>query len=163
MTRRARLTVLELGASSLAWAACHELAPDDWIVVAQQSDEAAVAFTQRVRQRAQRLRREDAQLDLVDVYAGPGNDQLTSAARREVVEELGTQMATGGQLTLWSGPGDRHGDAELSAILAQFGPILAERQIAMQHQACEPNARSGVRHVAPLRAPDSELDFEDFG
>ncbi len=69
----------------MAWASCHALGTDDWIVVAQQSDEAAPEFTERVRQRAQRLRKEDAQLDSVDVYAGPGNDRLKSAARRQVI------------------------------------------------------------------------------
>src|SRR6187399_2442336 len=88
MLRRARLTVLELGASAMAWASCHALGADDWIVVAQQSDEAARDFSQRVCHRAQRLCREDALIDTVDVYAGPGNDPLSSAARRQVIEEL---------------------------------------------------------------------------
>ncbi|HYP78046.1 MAG TPA: hypothetical protein VER12_18870 [Polyangiaceae bacterium] len=160
MPRRARLTVLELGASATAWAACHALGADDWIVVAQQRDEAAPAFTQRVRRRVQRLRREGAQIDAVDVYAGPGNDRLCSAARREVVEELGGQVATGGQITLWSGSADSRGDAELADILAQFAPLLAERQIAMNHQTCEADERSGVRHAVPTRPIDSESDTE---
>src|SRR3954468_12244215 len=102
MSRRARLTVLELGASPTAWASCHALGTDDWIVVAQQRDEAAPAFTQRVRQRAQRLRKEDAQIDTVDVYAGSSKDGRSSAARREVIHDLGIEMAEGGRLTLWS-------------------------------------------------------------
>ncbi|MEI9948575.1 MAG: hypothetical protein WDO74_06210 [Pseudomonadota bacterium] len=162
MSRHTRLTVLELGASAIAWASCHALGADDWIVVAQQSDEAAPDFTQRVRKRAQRLRKEDAQIDSVDVYAGPGNDRLSSAARRQVIEELGVEMATGGRLTLWSGSDDARGDAELAAILAQFGPILAERQIAMNHQACESNERSGVRHTVPTRACDPDLEFGEL-
>ncbi len=101
MSRRARLTVLELGASAMAWASCHALGADDWIVVAQQRDEAASDFTLRVRQRAQRLRKEDAQIDSIDVYAGPGHDRLSSQARRAVIEELGFEMARGGRLTLW--------------------------------------------------------------
>ena len=161
MSRRARLTVLELGASAKAWASCHALGADDWVVVAQQSDEGAPEFTQRVRQRALRLRKEDALLDSVDVYAGPGNDRLSSAARREVIEELAVQMAKGGRLTLWSGSDDAQGDLELSAILAQFGPILAARQIAMNHQTCEAEQRSGVRHAAPMR-PEADSDFEQF-
>ena len=159
MSRRARLTVLELGASATAWASCHALGADDWLVIAQQSDEAAPAFTQRIRQRAQRLRKEDAQIDSVDVYAGRGND---SAARRAVIEELGVQMAQGGRLTLWSGSDDAQGDLELAAILAQFGPALAERQIAMNHQTCEAEARSGVRHALPRALRDPELEFEQF-
>ncbi len=161
MSRRTRLTVLELGASATAWASCHALGADDWIVVAQQSDEAAPDFTRRVRQRAQRLRSEDARIDAVDVYAGPRDDRLSSAARREVIEDLGVQMAEGGRLTLWSGLNDTRGDAELAAILAQFAPILAERQIAMNHQACEPDERSGVRHAAPSRLR-SDLEFDEF-
>lgn len=132
------------------------------MVVAQQSDEAAPDFTQRVRQRAQRLRKEDALIDSVDVYAGPGNDRLSSAARREVIEELAVQMAKGGRLTLWSGSDDTRGDAELSAILAQFGPILAERQIAVNHQACEAEERSGVRHAVPTRQSEPDSEFEQF-
>src|SRR6187399_3108074 len=100
MLRRARLTVLELGASAMAWASCHALGADDWIVVAQQGDEAALEFTQRVRQRALRLRKEGAQLAVVDVYAGPDKDGRCATARREVIQELGGQMATGGRLTL---------------------------------------------------------------
>ncbi|MEI9938919.1 MAG: hypothetical protein WDO69_17010 [Pseudomonadota bacterium] len=162
MSRRTRLTVLELGASAIAWASCHALGADDWIVVAQQSDEAAPDFTHRVRKRAQRLRNEDAQIDSVDVYAGPRSDQLSSAERRRVIEELGGHMAKGGRLTLWSGTDDARGDAELAAILAQFGPILAERQIAMNHQTCEANEASGVRHAAPARPSDADLEFEEF-
>jgi len=162
MSRRARLTVLELGASATAWASCHGLGADDWIVVAQQSDEAATDFTRRVRQRAQRLRKEDAQIDSVDMYAGPDSDWLSSAARREVIEDLGVQMAKGGRLTLWSGSGDARGNADLAAILTQFGPILAERQIAMNHQACEAEQRSGVRHAVPTRPEELDLEFEEF-
>jgi hypothetical protein len=147
----------------MAWASRQGRGADDWIVVAQQIDEAAPDFTRRVRRRAQRLRKEDAQLDSVDVYAGPGSDQLSSAARRDVIRDLGTQMAEGGRLTLWSGSGDARADAELAAILAQFGPILAERQIAMNHQACEPEERSGVRHAVPTRVEPSDSEFEEFG
>ena len=166
MSRRARLTVLELGASPTAWASCHGLGADDWIVVAQQSDEPAPQFTERVRQRARRLRKEDARIESVDVYAAPLSDAPSAAARRMVIEELGEQMAEGGRLTLWSASGSPQGDAELSAILAQFGPVLAERQIAMNHQACEAEERSGVRHAIPERranALEDDLNFEDFG
>ncbi len=78
------------------------------------------------------------------------------------LSELGVQMAKGGRLTLWSGTDDARGDAELAAILAQFGPILAERQIAMNHQTCEANEASGVRHAAPARPSDADLEFEEF-
>jgi hypothetical protein len=145
----------------LAWASSQALGADDWIVVAQQSDEAARDFTQRVCQRAQRLRREDALIDTVDVYAGPKGDRLSCAARREAIEGLASQLAKGGRLTLWSGSDDARGDAELSAILAQFGPILAKRQIAMNHQACEREERSGVRHTKPSRLADSDFAFEN--
>ena len=167
MPRRARLTVLELGSSATAWASCHGLGADDWVVVAQQSDEAAPDFTRRVRHRAQRLRKEDALIDSVDVYAGPGGGPLVSAARREVIEDLGVQLAQGGRLTLWSGPADTQSNEELAAILAQFGPVLAERQIAVNHQAYREEARSGVRHAAPTRLGGSESEYEyeydDFG
>jgi len=147
----------------MAWASCHALGADDWIVVAQQSDEAAPEFTHRVRQRALRLRKEGAQLDSVDVYAGPDQDGRRVTARREVIQELGEQMAMGGRLTLWSGSDDERGDAELAAILAQFAPILAERQIAMNHQACEPDERSGVRHAVPTKASgELGVEFEEF-
>jgi hypothetical protein len=163
MLRRARLTVLEIGASPTAWASCYALGADDWIVVAQQHDEAAPDFTQRVRQRAQRLLKEGAQIESVDVYAGPANDRLRSAARRQVVEELSGQMAVGGRLTLWSGSNDASADKELSAILAHFGPILAERQIAVNHQACEAEERSGVRHAIPMRPNDADSELDSFG
>jgi len=164
MSRRARLTVLELGASAMAWASCPALGTDDWIVVAQQRDETAADFTRRIRQRTQRLRREDAQIDVVDVYAGPGNDGCRADARREVIEEVGAQMAAGGSLTLWSVSEDTRGDAELSASLAQFGPILAERQIAMNHQSCEVDERSGVRHAIPTRPVfTGDEDSAEFG
>jgi len=162
MLRRARLTVLESGASATAWASCHALGADDWIVVAQQRDEAAPAFTQRVQRRVQRLRNEGAQIETVDVYAGPDNDRLCVTARREVVRELSGQMAIGGRLTLWSGENDARGDAELAAILAQLGPILAERQIAMNHQTCEAEERSGVRHAVPTPLGSNDSEFDQF-
>lgn len=162
MLRRARLTVLESGASATAWASCRALGADDWIVVAQQHDEAAPAFTQRVRRRVQRLRREGAQIESVDVYAGPTADCSSAAARREVVRELSGQMSAGSRLTLWSGSDDAAADAELVAILAQFGQILADRQIAVNHQTCEKEERSGVRHAVPTppAAPESASEFE---
>jgi len=160
MLRRARLTVLESGASATAWASCRALGADDWIVVAQQRDEAAAAFTQRVRRRVQRLRREGAQLESVDVYAAPSANRFSSVARRDVVQELSGQMAAGGRLTLWSGSHDRQADAELSAILAQFGPLLAERQIAVNQQTCETEEPSGVRHAVPTRPSESDCEFE---
>jgi len=167
MSRRTRLTVLERGASPTAWASCHGLGADDWIVVAQQSDEPAFEFTERIRARARRLRKEEAQIEAVDVYAAPYSDAPSSLARRGVIEALGDQMIAGGRLTLWSDSPEGSGtDAELSAILAQFGPILAERQIAMNHQACDPEERSGVRHAIP-RAPatgfEALADFDELG
>jgi hypothetical protein len=165
MSRRARLTVLELGASPTAWASRRGLGADDWIVVAQQSDEPARDFSERVRSRARRLRREDAEIDAVDVYTAPHSDAPRSLARRGVIEALGDQMAEGGQLTLWSGAAEVDDDRELSAILAQFGPILAERQIAMNHQTCASEEPSGVRHAIP-KAPatgfDSLADFDEI-
>src|SRR5450432_752925 len=166
MSRRARLTILESGASATAWAACRGLGTDDWIVVAQQRDEPAPEFTERVSQRARRLRKEEAQIDSVDVYIAERRDAPGSAARRAVIEALGGQLTQGGRLTLWSASEDSHSDAELSAILAQFGPTLAERQIAMNHQNCESEPRSGVRHVPPAppaTLPVDAFDFDDFG
>jgi len=147
----------------MAWASCRSLGADDWVVVAQQRDEAAPEFTERVRHRARRLRKEGAQIDSVDVYAGPDSDRLCAAARRAVIEELGGQMTTGGRLTLWSGSDDAQGDAALAAILAQFGPILAERQIAMNHHSCEREERSGVRHAIPTGPRSAESEFDAFG
>jgi len=163
MLRRARLTVLESGASPTAWTACRALGADDWIVVAQQHDEAAPAFTQRVQRRVQRLRHEGALIETVDVYAGPRNDRSCAAARREVVQAVSSEMATGGRLTLWSGSDDARGDGELAAILALLGPVLAERQIAMNHQTCEVEERSGVRHAVPTRRASNDSEFDEFG
>ncbi len=167
MSRRARLTVLELGASPTAWASRHGLGADDWIVVAQQSDEPARDFSERVRSRAHRLRKEDAQIESVDVYTAPAGDARSSLARRGVIEALGAQMESGGRLTLWSDADhDTASDDELSAILAQFQPLLAERQIAMNHQTCEREERSGVRHAIP-KAPatgfEGLADFDELG
>src|SRR4051812_30624796 len=107
MTRRARLTLLELGASPTAWASHpNGQGADDCIVVAQQSDESGPQFSERVRQRAQRLRREDAFIESVDVYAGPDRDEPSSAARRSVIQDLTSHMTAGSQLTLWSAPTD---------------------------------------------------------
>ena len=139
---------------------------DDWIVVAQQRDEPAPEFTERVRQRACRLRKEDAHIESVDVYAASRTDEQGSSARREVIEALGGQLAQGGRLTLWSASDDSRADAELADILAQFGPALAQRQIAMNHQNCEPELRSGVRHALPARPVHDRADdfaFDDFG
>ncbi len=166
MSRRARLTVLELGASPTAWASCRGLGTDDWIVVAQQRDEPAPEFTERVRQRARRLTKEDARIESVDVYTASRADEQDSSARRDVIEALGSQLAQGGRLTLWSASADSQTDAELAAILAQFGPALAQRQIAMNHQNCEAEPRSGVRHIAPVRRvaeSDNDFAFDDFG
>jgi len=163
MSRRARLTVLESGASATAWASCNALGADDWIVVAQQHDEDAPAFTLRVQRRVQRLRNEGAQIETADVYAGPHNDLQCANARRNVVRELSGQMAPGGQLTLWSASNDARADTELTAMLAQFGPILAERQIAVNHQTCDVEERSGVRHAIPARGDYATAsEFDEF-
>jgi hypothetical protein len=142
MSRRARLTVLELGASPTAWASCHGQGADDWIVIAQQSDEPAGEFAERVQLRARRLCKEDARIEAIDVYAASSSDASSSLVRRGAIE------------------------AELSAILAQFSPVLAERQIAMNHQACDPDERSGVRHAIP-RGPATGFfapsDFDEIG
>ena len=145
----------------MAWASSQTVAADDWVVIAQQSDEAARDFRQRVCQRAQRLRKEDTQLESIDVYAGPDGDLLSAEARRAVVEELAVELASGGRLTLWSGSNDARGDAELSALLAQFGPILTQRQIAVNHQTWEANERSGVRHARPLSQREAESSDSD--
>jgi hypothetical protein len=164
MSRHARLTVLERGSSPTAWASCHGLGADDWIVVAQQVDEPTLEFAERVSQRAGRLCREDAELESIDVYTAPSDDREGTVARRAVIESLGARLARGGRLTLWSDSedGGAH-SAELSAILAQFGPVLAEKQVAMNHQAWEPEERSGVRHAIPKApatgfSPDIEFD-----
>jgi len=146
----------------MAWASSDARGTDDCVVVAQQSDETARDFSQRVCQRARRLRREDALIDSVDVYAGPANDRLSSAARREVIEQLGVQLATGGQLTLWAGSDDTRSTAEFSAILAQIVAILAGRQIAMKQQTFEREERSGVRHAQPKRPGAADFAFEDL-
>ena len=81
---------------------------------------------------------------------------------------MGSEMCIrDSRFTLWSDSGEGSvEDAELSAILAQFGPALATRQIAMNHQTCDPDERSGVRHAIP-RAPatgfDTLADFDDIG
>jgi hypothetical protein len=148
----------------MAWASCHALGADDWIVVAQQSDEPARDFSERVRLRARRLRKEDAEIEAVDVYTAPHSDGPRSLARRRVIAALGEQMAVGGRFTLWSDPGEGpRQDAELSAILAQLGPLLADRQIAMNHQTCEPDERSGVRYAIPRPAPTGFEELTDFG
>jgi predicted NUDIX family NTP pyrophosphohydrolase len=133
------------------------------VVVAQQRDEAATTFSERVRQRARRLSKEDARIESIDVYAAPHKNDETALARRSAIEELGVELADGGRLTLWSA--DQRGDEELTAILADLGPLLAQRQIAMNHQSCDTEERSGVRHIAPTRSPESEdeFDFEDLG
>lgn len=135
----------------MAWASSPALSADDWIVVAQQADEPAGVFSERVRHRARRLRLEDASIESVDVYAAPSGTAPISAARWGVIEELGSEMAPGGSLTLWSASGDAGNDVELRQMLAEFGPMLAKRQIAMNHQACESEPRSGVRHSIPTR------------
>jgi hypothetical protein len=130
--------------------------------VAQQTDEADADFTQRVRLRAQRLRKEDAQIDVIDVYAAAASGSRRSLARRQVIEELAVQLGAGGRLTVWSSANDPRGDADLAAILAQFAPILAERQIAMNHQAYEPEERSGVRHALPVRPRESDFELDEL-
>jgi len=167
MSRRARLTVLELGASPTAWASRPGVDADDWIVVAQQSDEPAHDFSERVSARARRLSRENAQIECVDVYTAPGADMPSTQARRGVIAALSDHLMSGGELTLWSGADhDTATDEELAAILALFQPLLAARQIAMNHQTCEHNERSGVRHAIP-KAPatgfDALADFDEIG
>ena len=165
MSRRARLTVLELGASQTAWASCRGLGTDDWVVVAQQRDEAAPEFTERVRQRARRLAKEDARIESVDVYTSSRPNQRDCSARRDVIEALSGQLAAGGRLTLWGVRDDPQTDAELTDILAQFAPTLALRQIALNHQTCESEPRSGIRHVAPeptVAASEEGFAFDDF-
>jgi hypothetical protein len=46
--------------------------------------------------------------------------------------------------------------------LAQFAPILAERQIAVNHQTCEAEERSGVRHAVPTRPDSNDSEFAEF-
>jgi len=166
MSRRARLTILELGASPAAWAACHSPAADDWIVVAQQSDEPPTEFTERVSQRARRLRKEDAQIDVIDMYTSPRSGAPALMARRAAIKALSGQIAEGGRLTLWStGSEDTQKDAGLDAFLAQLGPVLAERQIAMNQQSCDRDEPSGIRQSipAPPRTGFEGLtDFDDL-
>jgi hypothetical protein len=150
----------------MAWTSCRGLTTDDWIVVAQQHDETAPAFTERVSQRARRLRKEDAHIESVDVYTASRADDPDSSARRTVIEALGGHLAAGGRLTLWSARDDWQTDAELADMLAQFGPALAFRQIAMNHQNCAAEPRSGVRHAMPPRPmaePEHDFAFDDFG
>jgi len=80
-----------------------------------------------------------------------------------VIAALSDHMASGGQLTLWSGPDhDTAADEELAATLAQFQPLLAQRQIAMNHQTCEHEERSGVRHAIPKAPATGFEDLADF-
>jgi len=163
MTRHAHLTVLERGASATAWASRQGLAADDWIVVAQQSDESMADFLRRVAQRATRLRRHDTQLDTVDVDAAPRSDRPSALARREVIETLGEQMLAGSQLTLWTDGESSAVDLEMAEVLAVFQPILAGRQIAMNHQTCDADERSGVRHAIPSAPPYAlPEDFDEI-
>src|SRR6478609_847144 len=128
MTRHARLTVLELGASAKNCASCHEYGADDWVVISQQSDENAADFTQRVRRRALRLCKEGAQLDSVDVFTGP--DRHSAAARRDIIEELSERLVEGGRVSLWPGGCDVRTEAELAELSAQWPPLLAEQESA---------------------------------
>jgi hypothetical protein len=158
MTRRARLTILELGASAVAWASCHDLGADDWLVLAQQSDEPPPEFTERVRQRARRLCKEGAQLDSIDVFAGSDH---SATARRDALQELSGHLAAGGRLSLWSGGGDPRIDAELSELLAQLSALSVKREIVIEHQAWARDEHSGVRHAVPAPPPaasDSQLE-----
>lgn len=159
MSRRVRLTLLELGASPFAWASHYGQGADDCVVVAQQRDESGFQFTERVRHRARRLCREDATIESVDVYASPRSDRPSCNARRSVLEELGSTMSAGGQLTLWSASGDIAGDVELAATLAQFAPLLAKRQISGNHQTCEADQPSGIRHAIPTASTPHEAEL----
>lgn len=165
MSRRARLTILERGASATAWASCSALGADDWLVIAQQADESTRDFTARVRHRARRLRK-DASIESIDLYTAPAQTVAGSRARRLAIVELGGRVAPGGRLTVWSGSSDAASDRELSAILTQYGPLLAKRQIAMNHQTVDEEEGSGVRHAIPTRpllAADDEFEFDAFG
>lgn len=162
MTRRARLTILESGASATAWASCRALGADDWIVVAQLADEAGAAFTDRVNRRVQRLLREGAEIDSVDVYAGPEKAGIDADARRAAIRDLTEKIAEGGSFTLWSSAAGTDSDPELAATLALMAPILAKRQVAVNHQAWEAEERSGVRHAVPERRRTGEDDDFDF-
>ena len=117
MSRRARLTVLELGASGLTYNPYFCRSADDWVVVAQQSDEPNRAFDERVRERARRLRREDARIETIEVYAGTEREVGASAARRAALEELASQLAPGGSMLLWPAAGRTPGDADEFAIV----------------------------------------------
>lgn len=138
----------------MTWASCRGLGADDWIVVAQQSDESDRAFTQRVRERVRRLRREDAQLDSVDVFASP--NRHSAAARREVIAELSSHLVPHARLTLWS----VENDAAFGDVFTQLSPFLAEREIELNHRVCDRDERSGVRHAVPPRFPDSDSELE---
>lgn len=160
MSRRARLTILERGASATAWASCSAFGADDWLVIAQQHDESTRDFAARVRHRARRLRK-DASIESIDLYTAPPESPSATHSRRLTIVELGGRVAPGGRLTVWSGSSDAAGDRELSAILSQYGPLLAKRQIAMNHQMVEQEERSGVRHAIPTSPVTSdELDFD---
>jgi len=125
--------------------------------VAQQRDEPAREFAERVSHRARRLCKE-ASIESVDVYAGLPDITLNHSARWSVIADLGDQMAAGGSLTLWSATDVE--DPELRHVLAQFAPILAKRQIAMNHQAWEPEHQSGVRYAVPTRERNGMDEFD---
>ena len=165
MSRRARLTILERGASATAWATCSALGADDWLVIAQQHDESMRDFAARVRQRARRLRK-DANIESIDLYTAElaqPESRPGSHARRLTIVELGRRVAPGGRFTVWSGSNDAAGDRELSAILSLYGPLLAKRQVAMNHQTVEHEQRSGVRHAIPTRPMTPDEDFGALG
>ena len=118
MSRRARLTVLELGASGLAYNPYFCRSADDWVVVAQQSDEPNREFDERVSERARRLRREDARIETIEVYAGSQREVGGGAARHAALAELASQLAPGGRMLLWPAAGRTPCDAERSDTVA---------------------------------------------
>lgn len=164
MSRRARLTILELGASPDAWASQRGRDADDCIVIAQQSDESDQQFTERVSKRARRLRCEDASLESVDIYTAPRPVAPSSTERVSVIEALADQMSAGTRLTLWSNSTHAAGGAELTATLAKFAHLLVEHRIAVNPASPESELKSGIRHArpAPLRAAN-ELSYELVG
>ena len=160
MSRHARLTILELGAPGTAWASASGQTPnaDDWVVVAQQSDEADADFTRRVRLRAQRLRKEDAQIDAIDVYAAasagyPHRSVARPSGHRGAGSADGSGGATDCVVTLERPTRRRGAHHYFGTIRVYFGRATNRRE------SPSVRARGTVRRTArpPHAAPRARL------
>jgi hypothetical protein len=143
MHRQVNLTILELGCSPTAWANTGRVATDDWVVVAQQPDETTTDLVSRVLRRALRVRKDNAEIVGLDVYAPTRLRTKDFASKLWLIRTLiaAGHLERGAIVTLWFDVSQLPIAAELTETIAtRLRPLLRASGVALAmrfHQTFE--------------------------